>query len=250
MEDVLSILSGSPEVNSDYSSLLENLLSYGNHNYTYLTILELTKQIKAVLKKLILLNNIVKLHFDSGFIPTFHKYGIEYGGKLSENQVKTNEYISKKTTLEAFSVLYDQYIQDTNDKFGVGIYATEIVAHIQKDFNSEINSLKSKIDNSISEMISAIQDIDRITGDSTGLGIIDVLAIYMALWSIDIGDLVGLLDDSSWERVKKHFPEIINGMNGKTRNTDIKQVLSNFEKQVRNVLSFADREFKDLNEKT
>jgi hypothetical protein len=92
--------------------------------------------------------------------------------------------------------------------------------------------------------INALKIIEIVTGEISGLGLVDILAIYTALWTIDIGDLISLLDNNSLARLNYNFPtlvtsEVANQLSG-TR-PDIFTALTNFEKVLFNILTYADK---------
>lgn len=108
----------------------------------------------------------------------------------------------------------------------------------------------------------ALKDIEIITGEISGLGLIDILAIYTALWTIDMKDLIGLLDEDAYQRlmIQATGPEADVKSIDKGKNTvydtqlavaesyrkaspGFRECMSNFEKQVINILDFADRQY-------
>ena len=86
----------------------------------------------------------------------------------------------------------------------------------------------------------ALREIEIITGEISGLGLIDILAIYTALWSIDIKTLIGFLDNSSYERLIKFNPSLEPSARlayGKS----ILSSLQDFEKSVKLILNIIDK---------
>ena len=125
-------------------------------------------------------------------------------------------------------------------------------------FNSSVND--GSIDNITERLDELIQkrnaiayrgyvamgDIEKISGEVSGLGLIDVLAVYIALWSIDEMGLISLLDDNSFARMSIFFDDLIVGAAADRRDNgnkdNIVDALDKFEKKLVNVFSFVDRE--------
>jgi hypothetical protein len=96
--------------------------------------------------------------------------------------------------------------------------------------------------------INNLKNVEIVTGEISGLGLIDILAIYSSLWTIDINYLINLLDNSSFNRLYKYNPtlrsqEIINRFNNQTIN--ISTVLQTLQNLISEVLIFADEKFKE-----
>lgn len=99
------------------------------------------------------------------------------------------------------------------------------------------------------QALLALRNIELITGEISGVGLIDILAIYVALWAMNERGLISLLDDPSFERLKENFPELLKGA-ADDRNTsgtkdDINTALTKFEDTLKNVLDFAQKEFEN-----
>jgi len=90
-------------------------------------------------------------------------------------------------------------------------------------------------------------NIEIISGEVSGLGLIDILCIYIALWAMDELALVSMLDDESFSRLVENNPELVVGEAEKI-NTEhrfklsITDALSAFEKSLVNVFSFVEAE--------
>lgn len=84
--------------------------------------------------------------------------------------------------------------------------------------------------------------IEIITGEISGLGLVDILAIYTALWSIKIEDLLDLLDEDSFNRLNTFNPGL------RTKDVNDRQqrapavvtAIEALEGRVKNILTFAD----------
>ena len=88
-----------------------------------------------------------------------------------------------------------------------------------------------------SNAFGAMGDIEKIMGETTGLGLIDVVAVHAALWSMNLTDILGFLDEESINRLQS-----IPGLNTNTvenREQSIISVMEAFERQLVNIFSFA-----------
>jgi len=126
------------------------------------------------------------------------------------------------------------------------LFAMPIIASVEKDYNAEITTLENERDSHSSRVLELSADIERITGEVSGLGLIDVLAIYTALWAIDIDTLIGFLDDAAFNRLYDFNTDL------RTGEVELRKegltlggitVLTNFEEKLFNILSFADKIF-------
>lgn len=115
-------------------------------------------------------------------------------------------------------------------------------------YSEQLDELVQKRDRIANEAFIAMGHIETIVGEISGLGLIDILAVYTALWSIDMASLINLLDDNSFKRMYNFNPEfrgqtevgarfIQNGQN----TVNISTVLNNLENKISNILSFADK---------
>ena len=105
----------------------------------------------------------------------------------------------------------------------------------------------SSVDEKGTKAVKALSNIEKIIGEGSGLGLIDVLAVYIALWSIDIGALVGLLDDRAYGRMLENNPEL-KLPNGTSR-LGVVESLTQLQTQVHRVLAFADSTLEKLSRK-
>ncbi|HVI40695.1 MAG TPA: hypothetical protein VM577_08545 [Anaerovoracaceae bacterium] len=114
-----------------------------------------------------------------------------------------------------------------------------------KVFNDQLQDLVSKRDGIAEEAFKAMRDIEMITGEISGLGLIDILAVYTALWAIDTETLINFLDDDAISRlfnfnpIYQGVPEVA-ARNGGTKKSMI-DVLTTFEGKVSSILGFADK---------
>lgn len=109
-----------------------------------------------------------------------------------------------------------------------------------KLYEDQLQELVQKRDKLANDAFQAMANIEIITGEVSGLGLVDILAIYMALWSIDIGSLLAFLDLDSFQRLVSNNPDLASTAN-QNYGKSIITALSDLEKKVINILSFADK---------
>lgn len=128
----------------------------------------------------------------------------------------------------------------------LGNFASPFEATTENSNLSQINKdLKKEIgrrNRCANDAFIAMGEIEIISGETTGLGLIDILSIYVALWAMDITDLLGLIDNDAFQRLKDNNPELANDSRIEGRNSNVSDCLKEFEKKLINVLSFVDKE--------
>jgi len=116
-------------------------------------------------------------------------------------------------------------------------------------FDEEINELVGKRNKIADIGFRAMGRIETIVGEASGLGLIDILSVYIALWAMKEESLINLLDEQSFKRLEGFFPDLLSGAAADRATSDtnvqtqITQSLQDFEDKLRNVLNFVDREF-------
>lgn len=73
--------------------------------------------------------------------------------------------------------------------------------NVSKTFSDELKNAEDERTSLETDASNALKIIEIISGEVSGLGLIDILAIYMALWSVDITVLLGLIDQPAAERL-------------------------------------------------
>jgi hypothetical protein len=116
-------------------------------------------------------------------------------------------------------------------------------------FDQQIGELTAKRNKIADIGFRAMGRIETIVGEVSGLGLIDILAVYIALWSMKEESLINLLDEQSFQRLEDNFSDLLSGAAADRATSDsntqsqITQSLQDFEDKLRNVLNFVDREF-------
>lgn len=114
--------------------------------------------------------------------------------------------------------------------------------NVEKTWDLELLEEREQRNNQQRIGSDALSSIEIITGEISGLGLIDILAIYTALWAIDIDVLISMLDDRSFNRMRNFNAELRAAADGANK-IGINSAIQAFERQVINILSYADRIF-------
>lgn len=218
------------------------------------TISMLIKTIKSVVVQLDRsIRELDEIKPQINFEPIPNIEGPEFGGKIRTvgGGKSTSTFDQKIGLLKVLDLNAQRQQQITNERLGGGseIFATAIVADTQRNYSEEIAKLIRERDELGDLAIGHMANIEKITGEVSGLGLIDVLAIYTALWSIDIETLIGFLDDNAFERLYKNNPELRTAeVEARKQGSKMSglDVLTQFETKLFNILSFADKVFDQL----
>lgn len=138
------------------------------------------------------------------------------------------------------------------ERVGLGAFAspfstntnTENVINLDEELSQLIG-----VRNKLADLaFRAMGNIELIVGEASGLGLIDVISIYIALWAMDEESLISMLDEASFERLVTNFSDLVVGAAARRRDSGqplqpIQAALENFENKLKNVLTFVDREF-------
>lgn len=146
-----------------------------------------------------------------------------------------------KISFKNFSSAEDVGLNDNNSSGGFEfsqiddlVFSSDKVAVSSDDEN--LKQLISERETIINEGSDALRKIELIMGEFSGLGLIDIVAIQSAFWLIDTDKLLGLIDNYSYERLKKYRPNI--GASTGSRNDDVIACLADFEEKLTGVYNF------------
>ncbi len=271
LKDIEKILSGetSPGVNEstlDRNTLLTTVFALSDENNIQDTNLletfqgftsiqttmvgRLVKLIKSVIKKLIKAQNTIdEARISINWVPIPNVEGPEMGAtgaSLNRVGVNVSSDIDRKIAeLKIKKLNAERRITEATE---LGDFASPFSINLVGDntnfIEKELSELTQRRDRIAANAFNAMKEIEIITGEVSGLGLIDVLCIYTALWAIDMKTLLGFLDDDAFNRLVTYNPELITGdvllrQEGLIQN--MVQTLSEFESKLFNILSFADK---------
>jgi len=216
-----------------------------------LTLNNLTKAIKGVVEVLVnSISNISNVSKKIQWTPLPGVYGPEAGTNTT-NLI----YPTQKTVLEKmFSNLslrasLSSAQASTAGSSGIlnSDFALSQYENIDKFFFNSLNEISEQIDNYQRSGGTSLAAIEIITGEICGLGLIDVLAIYTALWAIDIEALICMLDEKSFTNLYNYNVDLrtaeVEARHTTGPQMNIGDAMKAFEAQVISILSFSDRIF-------
>ena len=119
-----------------------------------------------------------------------------------------------------------------------------------KLYNDQLQEKIQKRDRIANEALKAMGIIETITGEIAGLGLIDILCIYTALWAIDMEVLINFLDEDSFQRMYNFNPEFrgikeVSDRFSSGPQVSITDAISKFESKLTNLLTFSDKLLKN-----
>lgn len=236
--DTIKALANSNDIsNIDVNSIFGNFTT----TQTYV-VQQLIKTLKVIINKLHeSIVDLYKVQEDIIFLPISSKQGYEKGnGSLRKTQCKTK----LEKDIVALTIKKMNSERDIDIDRSLGNYATSDFINLEKTntYSQQLEELTQKQNNLSSTGLNCLKNIEIITGEASGCGLIDIITIYTALWSIDIDQLLGLLDDDAFERlynnVELRSPEVELRKSGISKPISI--CLESLETKINNILSFAD----------
>lgn len=174
-----------------------------------------------------------------------------------ENGVSITSQVKSKQDTEIESRIRNLFIRASESKrqgtisntsnFVSSEFHLSTFENPEKVWDKELLEETEKRDNIQRLGSDALSFIEIITGEVSGLGLIDILAIYTALWAIDIEVLISMLDEKSFDRLYRFNSELrtqeVESRRASGPQMNILEAMQVFERQVINILSYADRIF-------
>ena len=91
---------------------------------------------------------------------------------------------------------------EIDDELSYSDFAISEFQNVANVFEERIQEAKDERARLEAEASNALRVIEYISGEVSGLGLIDVFAIYMALWSVPVSVLLDLIDDEGVQRLR------------------------------------------------
>jgi hypothetical protein len=116
--------------------------------------------------------------------------------------------------------------------------------NVVSTFDNELAQAEQQKKQLETEASDAIRTIEIVMGEVSGLGLVDILAVHIALWSLDISVLLSLLDDAAAERLwNLKYLRTQEVQDRKDNGSDIETALKKFDDRVYSILSYSDMIF-------
>lgn len=207
-----------------------------------LVVKQLIKTLKVVVKELHeSIIDIDRAKERITFLPISSTKGFEKGGSLKDSQPTSKlERDLITLTIKKLNADRDIEVDRTLGNFATSGFTNLEKTNIYSQQIDELTQLKTEIGN---RGLQAVKTIEMVTGEGSGLGLVDVLAIYTALWAISIEDLLGLIDQDSFNRLYNYNVSLRTEAVSSKKNGGGKSVTESLyalETKVNNILSFTD----------
>jgi hypothetical protein len=256
-QDILQTLEALSDENNIVEDNIRDVFS-GVTSVQFECIKELIKTIKAVVNKLfkattqidICKNNINWTPMPSIDGPENLNQAklIRNGFIGSSNEINTIQDLDNRIVKLNVLKLNAEHQVTTGQDLGnfASPFTVTVSAENVDNLNDELQQAVKKRDEFAQKGFQALRDIEIITGEVSGLGLIDILAIYTALWSIDLKTLIHFLDEQSFLRMVT-YNEQYKGISEVDERfslgpqMSIEEVLKKFENKLANILNFADK---------
>lgn len=248
---------------SDLISISSNSLS-ALHNNELVIFNSYFKIIRSVIVKLA--NSIKRLEYIRGkinFQPVPDpKLGPESGAPgntldaldpTDKNNLKVeNEIVllTQKKYVDELSMALDTGLQGSSDN-GDFVFSNlddsvfSVAKSVQKSYDDNIKKLTKLRTQLGNEGLEALKTIEIIMGEFSGIGLLDIIAIQAALWVMDPGKLLGLIDDRAFARAKKFRKNLT--FDGVSRGSVI-DGLTDFEEKLKNIYLLMQDYFNSIND--
>jgi hypothetical protein len=137
----------------------------------------------------------------------------------------------------------------SNNPIDFSNFAISEFHNMKKIFDSEMQDLQDQKSTFEKEASNHLRNIEIILGEASGFGLINVLATYMALWSVSLDVLLGVLDDDAISRlysiVELRTPEVVSRKN-KTSGVTVTDAIKSIDNSIMSILASCDQIKKNL----
>lgn len=185
------------------------------------------------------------------WVPKPSEGGPESGTIVSTTYVQPRKYLDsweverRITQLEVKAFLAKQQIDlgQNNDYSNLSYndFTISEFQNVSETFDEELKQEKSKRANLEAQGSNALRIIEIIGGEVSGLGLIDIIAIYLSLWSLDVPTLLNLIDDAAAIRLN-NITELktADTIERASREGNAKDAYEKLSKKIEEILKFGD----------
>jgi hypothetical protein len=189
------------------------------------------------------------------WVPLSNEGGPEQGTEVStgfiipKRKIDSRELQYRIVQLEAKSAIAKMQLEigETADETPLA-YSDFTISEFQnlaEVFESELQKAKNERDKLEAEASNALRIVEFISGEVSGLGLVDIIAIYMALWSLDVSVLLDLIDDAAIERLNQISELSTSDTTARAgRQGNAKEAYEKLAERVQTILSYGDRLYK------
>lgn len=256
LSQLKTVVSALLDKNNVNNTDINNLFQKGYNSFEITNINKLVRLINAAIESFgKAIETLYKVNSVLDWTPLPGKYGLEYADKLELGTVIQKKQLSSELDRNILILKLKSELAKTrgvSSDDDIGSYSIEFFENTEARFTNELNDLEHERLTWIKRGANSLRTIEVIAGEQSGLGLIDILAIYTALWAVDLDVLIGLLDNQAFQRLVDNNPDLINNnvqlriINGNAPVISHKDSIKKFEEQVINILDFADKRLKEV----
>jgi hypothetical protein len=114
------------------------------------------------------------------------------------------------------------------------------VKKIQSSNQKQLDELNNKRTHYGNQGLDDLKTIEIIMGEFSGIGLLDIVGIQMAMWITSPNDLLGLIDANAYGRLKTRSDLSIGSYSPTGGSTNATQALTNFESSIRSIYKLID----------
>lgn len=207
---------------------------------------KLIKQVKYLIDLLIdEIENIVIVSQNIDWTPLCNENGPEFGTNISNFVIKKRNTSELEQRIKELKVLKQKAELSRQSDSDIGKFSLTFFDNTENLFTEELEQAQDQKDEYVRIGSVALQNIEYIVGEISGLGLIDIISIYMALWAVDLDVLLSMLDDNAFARLYDNNPNLRNS-DVESRNYGgpaygIFEAIQIFDSQVSSILAYIDK---------
>lgn len=251
IREIASAIIGQVVDENDVNRILE-----GAGNVELYTLNDLVKVMKGVIhnyRKSI--EKIAQVSSQIIWVPVSNEGGPEFGTDVSTGFVVPKRFINSWTLEQRIRQLQNKSsiakrqleIGENEDDTPLAFsdFTISEFQNISKIYDNQLQEEQNKRTRLEADASNALRTVEIISGEVSGLGLIDILAVYIALWSLDISVLLNLIDDTAVQRIREssewqslRSSDLIARANAVG---NAKEAYESFVNRIYSILSYADR---------
>lgn len=251
IREIASAITGQVVDEDDVSKILD-----GAGNVELYTLNDLVKALKGVIhtyRKSI--ERIAEVSSKIIWVPVSNEGGPEFGTDVSTGFVVPKRFINSWTLEQRIRKLQNKSsiakrqleIGENEDDTSLTFsdFTISEFQNISKIYDEQLQEEQNKRTRLEADASNALRTIEIIAGEISGLGLVDILAIYISLWSLDISVLLNLIDDTAVQRIKESSEwQSLRSSDLITRSEALGNAKNSYEifvNRIYSILSYADR---------
>lgn len=246
IKNLTNTIKNSPNITD--KELVENLTNINNINKYYRSELKVYENLFRIMRALMkfLFDNIRSVIKNSSairWLPVPNERGPEFG--LTLNEIYRDDTLNTKLEKNIISLELRERLERiefdiiVNNKDAGNFVFNGIddivfggIKNVSKILQPQIDKLKKRRQATGDSLNQSLKNIEIVMGEFSGLGLIDIIAIYSAFWMIDQKTLYSLLDDRARARLG-NIKELQNPTVAAKEVDGILVALNKFEKKVK-----------------